>query len=338
MNISTIRHILSTGQQLCFDAAGNPVDCKGSGQDGEFRSGQPWPDPRFELQDRDLALDRLTGLVWPRIAALGDFPMSWPEALAAVADMNRTRAFGHADWRLPNRRELLSVISHDHHRPALPAGHPFTVQQTWYWTATTTVIAPDCAWRVHLEGGRMFYGDKTRDAMVWPVRGESGLLAQTGQIRCRDAAGNVVDCSGTGQDGELRCGAPWPDPRFALERDGVRDLLTGLLWTRSADLLGLCAWEEALRAAREHHAGGLAWRLPNIRELESLVDAERHDPALPGGHPFENPQEAYWSSTSSAYSHDWAYCLYLHKGAVGVGFKAGAEFSAWLVAVESTPG
>ena len=332
------RHILSTGQRQCFDAAGRPVDCAGSGQDGEFRSGVAWPEPRFEMQGGHLALDRLTGLVWPLIASVGDFPMSWAEALAAVAGMNRGNVFGHADWRLPNRRELLSVVSHDHHRPALPAGHPFSVQQTWYWTSTTASRAPAYAWRVHLEGGRMFYGDKARDAMVWPVRGGSGLLAATGQRRCWDAVGNVVECAGTGQDGELRRGTAWPEPRFAVQDAGVRDLLTGLLWTRSAELRGLCTWKEALRAAREHHAGGLAWRLPNIRELESLVDAEHHDPALPAENPFDDPQEAYWSSTSSAYSPDWAYCLYLHKGAVGVGFKAGPEFSAWFVAVESIPG
>jgi hypothetical protein len=334
MSFATIRHIPATGQRLCFDAAGRPADCAGTGQDGEFRTGAPWPEPRFELQGDDLTLDRLTGLVWPRIASVGDFPMSWPEALAAVADMNRENAFGHADWRLPNRRELLSVVSHAHHRPALPAGHPFSVQQTWYWTSTTASRAPGYAWHVHLEGGRMFYGDKTRDAMVWPVRGESPLLAQTGQLTCRDVAGNVVDCEGTGQDAELLKGAVWPEPRFAPEDAGVRDLLTGLLWTRSADLCGVCTWEEALETARRHREGDLRWRLPNIRELESLVDAERHDPALPAGHPFENQQEAYWSSTSSAYSPDWAYCLYLHKGAVGVGFKPGREFRAWFVAVE----
>jgi hypothetical protein len=332
------RHILSTGQRLCYDVAGRPVDCAGSGQDGEFRAGPAWPEPRFEMQGDDLALDRLTGLVWPRVASVGDFPMSWAEALAAVAGMNRENAFGHADWRLPNRRELLSVVSHDHHRPALPAGHPFSVQQTWYWTSTTSSRAPGYAWHVHMEGGRMFYGDKTRDAMVWPVRGESDLLARTGQTVCRDSVGNVVECAQTGQDGDLLRGTPWPEPRFAVESGGVRDLLTDLLWMRSADLRGLCTWEEALLAAREHRAGGLDWRLPNLRELESLVDAEHHDPALPAGHPFENPQEAYWSSTSSAYSPDWAYCLYLHKGAVGVGFKAKPEFSAWFVAVESIPG
>lgn len=329
----TFPFVLSTGQHLCFDTAGRPVNCAGTGQDGEFRSGLPWPKPRFDLLNESLVLDRLTGLFWPRVASLGDFPMSWTEALAAVKLMNQENALGHADWRLPNRRELSSLISYSHHRPALPEGHPFTVSQTWYWTSTTTAIAPDCAWRVHLEGGRMFYGDKARDAMVWPVRGESPVLARTGQQQCRDASGVIIDCTATGQDGELRRGAPWPEPRFLMEEDWVRDLLTGLLWRRSTDLLGTCTWEEALLAATSLRDKGRTWRLPTIRELESLVDAKHYDPALPE-HPFTDIREAYWSSTSSAYAPDWAYCLYLHKGAVGVGFKPKREFHAWLVAIE----
>jgi hypothetical protein len=330
----TIRHILSTGQRLCFDASGRPVDCLDSGQDGEFRTGEAWPKPRFTPQGEYLVLDRLTGLVWPRIASVGDFPMSWTEALSAVARMNEENSFGHSDWRLPNRRELSSLISYSHHRPALPAGHPFTVSQTWYWTSTTASLAPGYAWHVHLEGGRMFYGDKTRDAMVWPVRGDSPVLSSTGQRGCWDAAGAVIDCAATGQDGELHSGAPWPEPRFAVEEDCVRDLLTGLLWARSTDLLGACTWEEALLAATRQREKNRKWRLPSIRELESLVDAEYHNPALPSGHPFIDIREAYWSSTSSAFAPDWAYCLYLHKGAVGVGFKAKREFHAWLVALE----
>lgn len=331
MSSRTIRHILATGQTECFDAAGRPTDCMGSGQNGEFRTGVPWPVPRFDLLESDLALDRLTGLVWPRTASLGDFPMSWPEALEAVARMNVENAFGHADWRLPNRRELSSLVSYNHHRPALAAQHPFTVSQTWYWTSTTASMAPGYAWHVHLEGGRMFYGDKTRDAMVWPVRGQSTVLSRTGQRRCWNAAGGVIGCAATGQDGELRNGAPWPEPRFVVEEGGVRDILTGLLWAKSTDHLGVCTWEEALSAATRPREKGRTWRLPTIRELESLVDAEHHNPALPENHPFTDIREAYWSSTSSAYAPDWAYCLYLHKGAVGVGFKAKREFHAWFV-------
>jgi len=43
-----------------------------------------------------------------------------------------------------------------------------------------------------------------------------------------------------------------------------------------------------------------AWRLPNINELLSLHDYSVNAPSLPIGHPFTNPQEAfYWSSTMS---------------------------------------
>ena len=331
---SPVRHVLSTGQRLCFDERGCVVDCPGSGQDGEFLSGIPWPVPRFEILGENLALDRLTGLTWPRMATVGDFAMPWAEALAAVARMNEENAFGHIDWRLPNRRELASLISHTHHRPALPADHPFTVRQAWYWTSTTASIAPAYAWHVHMEGGRMFFGDKARDAMVWPVRGESPLLPRTGQTVCRDVSGMEIACAGTGQDGELLRGAAWPAPRFTMEDGCVRDLLTNLLWRRAMDWRGLCSWEEALEAARLCRAGGRNWRLPNIRELESVVDADRHDPALSASHPFTDTREAYWSSTTSGFAPDWAYCLYLHKGAVGVGFKATREFHAWFVAQE----
>jgi hypothetical protein len=74
-----------------------------------------------------------------------------------------------------------------------------------------------------------------------------------------------------------------------------------------------------------------AWRLPNINELESLVDGVAHSPALSPGHPFEEVQVAYWSSTTSLFEPDWAWALYLDKGAVGVGQKHGRHFHVWAV-------
>jgi hypothetical protein len=57
------RHILSTGQQLCYNESGKPIACGGSGQDGELHCGTPWPEPRFTLAG-DLVCDHLTGLTW----------------------------------------------------------------------------------------------------------------------------------------------------------------------------------------------------------------------------------------------------------------------------------
>ena len=73
------------------------------------------------------------------------------------------------------------------------------------------------------------------------------------------------------------------------------------------------------------------WRLPNINELESLVDCGTHSLALPDGHPFNEVGDVYWSSTTSLYEPDWAWALYLDKGAVGVGQKTYARFRVWAV-------
>ena len=334
------RFVLRTGQTRCFDAAGRGLPCPVNGQDAAAGSGAPWPEPRFTVDgaNPEAVRDALTGLEWTKNANPNEFPAAWTEALALIRTWNAEGRFGHDDWRLPNRRELRSLLSFAKTDPALPGGHPFeNVFSGWYWTSTTAAVRPAYAWYVHLLGARMFYGRKNGDAMVWPVRGVSEVLAATGQTACFDADGKPVDCAGTGQDGETRHGAPWPEPRLIGDGsadDVVHDGLTGLIWTRSADLAdGLTTWDGALRlVAALAEKDGRPWRLPTINELESLVDASRHTPALPEGHPFTDLRDGYWSSTTSALESDWAMCLYLHKGATGVGFKTGAEFHVWAVA------
>lgn len=332
----TSHHYLHTGQRTCHADDGREVPCAGSGQDASFAVGTPWPEPRFDLRD-DEVMDRLTGLIWCRSANLAEFPLTWQEALDFVATMNREQRFGQRDWRMPNRRELRSLLSLQAKLPALPEGHPFIdVFNGWYWTSTTAAISPAHAWYVALDGGRMFYGGKDQSYMLWPVRGEGlGVIPRTGQSLCHDAAGKLIACTGSGQDGELRYGAPWPEPRFEILPAGVLDRLTGLLWRRRANLTQKpVRWGEALAAvAKLNHEGeGSAWRLPTLNELESLVDCDTHSPALPSGHPFTDVQDIYWSSTTSLFEPDWAWALYLGKGATGVGQKRFAEFSAWTVA------
>jgi len=116
---------------------------------------------------------------------------------------------------------------------------------------------------------------------------------------------------------------------------GVLDHLTGLLWRRSANLTAQpVVWPAALAAVAELNQKDAEnhWRLPTINELEVLVDCATHSPALPSGHPFVDVQDIYWSSSSSLFEPDWAWALYLDKGATGVGQKRLAEFSVWAVA------
>ena len=325
-----------TGQRTCHDATGHKINCAMSGQDGEFRRGMPWPEPRFALEGETVT-DRLTGLAWCRNANPAGFPLMWQEALDYVAQMNHDQSLGYSDWRLPNRRELRSLISHQTRRPALPEHPPFTdIFNGWYWSSTTAAISPAHAWYVNMDGGRMFYGGKDQSFLVWPVRGQgNGTLPATGQTRCYADTGEEIPCSGTHQDGELCCGCSWPSPRFQPAREGaVIDQLTHLCWRQVTDLTGPVSWTQALAAVaglNQQSAGTHGWRLPNINELESLVDCDRHSPALPAGHPFVTLQDVYWSSTTSLYEPDWAWALYLDKGATGVGQKTQAEFHVWAV-------
>jgi len=294
---------------------------------------------RFLIKDR-MAVDSRSGLAWPIDAALGEFPMTWREALAFVDDLNRRCWAGFEDWHLPNRRELFSLVSHSRINPSLPAGHPFVnVFSGYYWTGTTCSRLPDQAWYVHMGGARVFKGMKHGFYMVWPVRSDApsdGWPYRTGQRACYDEENMPLACAGGGQDGALRAGRPWPEPRFDVREDGVLDRLTGLIWDRSAcrapaPLDWESACEMAAAANRERYCGHDTWRLPTVREMESLCDLGTHSPALPVGHPFENVRSDYWTSTTSRYESTYAWVIYLQDGAVGVGFKSGAAFDVWLV-------
>jgi len=121
-----------------------------------------------------------------------------------------------------------------------------------------------------------------------------------------------------------------------VDRQGVLDRRTGLTWGHPADAARQpVTWQEALdgvKAMNKKAAGGHTdWRLPNIRELESLVDINSHAPAMPPNHPFTGIADGYWSSTTSVYEPSYAWVLYTLDGAVGVGFKANADFYALRV-------
>ncbi len=140
----------------------------------------------------------------------------------------------------------------------------------------------------------------------------------------------------TGDDGDLQKGVAWPSPRFTDNGDStVKDNLTGLIWLQDANCDGVMAWSNALDQANELYDGcsdcggtdedcGLSddssagdWRLPNVRELQSLIDFGEYNPILPSGHPFTGVQSSdYWSSTTNADDTSTAWRVYLSDGSV----------------------
>jgi quinol monooxygenase YgiN len=151
-------------------------------------------------------------------------------------------------------------------------------------------------------------------------------IPQTGQKQCWNTSGAYVSCEGTGQDGEIRAGVAWPEPRFTDNEDGtVTDRLSGLIWLKNADHFGLVPWSQALEKVKGLASGGGGgledgskagdWRLPNIREIQSLIDYSTAGPILPHGHPFTNVRPSvYWTSTTLAAAPTLAWMMTLGIG------------------------
>ena len=149
-----------------------------------------------------------------------------------------------------------------------------------------------------------------------------------------------------GDDGGLKKGVAWPTPRFTDHGNGtVTDNLTGLIWMKDAGVLGTKNWQDALTAAYglAAPAAGLSdgskagdWRLPNVRELQSLVNYGSYNPALPASHPFTNVHKLnsdyYWSSTTYAPINGYAVLVDFYSGygaLSGVGWSG--NYYVWCV-------
>jgi Protein of unknown function (DUF1566) len=86
-------------------------------------------------------------------------------------------------------------------------------------------------------------------------------------------------------------------PRFQVDGDTVLDRTTGLEWSRDNVPGGTMNWKAAQEACGKLTLGGHSdWRLPTIRELLTLVDYERHDPAI-DTKAFKCESSYYWTST-----------------------------------------
>ncbi|MCX5885360.1 MAG: DUF1566 domain-containing protein [Proteobacteria bacterium] len=308
-----------TGQTKCYDTTGTEIACSGTGQDGEIQAGVAWPDPRFTDNGDETMTDNLTGLMWTKDANLTSATKTWQQALDYVAGMNNGTYpnFGYADWRLPNVNELESLINANEPNSATWLNtQGFTnVQAYLYWSSTSDAVDQDVASIIDMWHGYVYNGDKSYGSFCfWPVHG--------GQQDLPDPAypANVWKTGQTtgyysGDDGDLERGVAWPVPRFADHGNGtVTDKLTGLMWTKDADLLnGTMTWQQALDYVAGMNTGTYPnygfydWRLPNRKELFSLADHSLYNPALPIDHPFNNVQTYnYWSSTSYTSTPDYA--------------------------------
>jgi hypothetical protein len=156
-----------------------------TGDDGDLQRGMAWPIPSFTDNGDGTVADNLTGLIWMKNAnCFGG--KNWNAALTAynaLADGTCGLSDGSAagDWRLPNIKELHSLVHYGVYAPALPntagtgkwaEGDLFTgVQSDNYWSSTTLARYTYRAWVVNFNNGYVYHHDKNNTYYVWCVRG-----------------------------------------------------------------------------------------------------------------------------------------------------------------------
>ena len=129
----------------------------------------------------------------------------------------------------------------------------------------------------------------------------------------------------------------------SVDGQEVTDLSTGLIWRRCAEGMvfngvtctgfpnRLTHEAAILQAAAQANATGKAWRLPNIKELSSLVDRTRFNPAIDTVAFPSAPTGAFWSASPNASFPGSVWFVGFYNGAVGASSVRFGNSQVWLV-------
>ena len=304
--------VVDTGQTACYDDNGDEISCPASGeafagQDAQYDGNQM----SYTDNGDGTITNNATGLMWQQTP--DNQGLSRPEAVAYCESLELA---GYDDWRIPTLKELFSISD-------FSEGWPYL--NTNYFDLAGTSVSKD----------EQYWAD---DYVGTTVEGGSeaafGVNHGTGHIKAYPA--NVSGPMGN----YVRAvrGNTYGVNDFVDNGDGtITDNAAGLMWQQADSGSGM-DWENALAYAESFTlAGHDDWRLPNIKELQSIVDYT-HSPSasdetnlgpaidtdffqiteLPSGTTNYSTDYGYfWSSTSAYFgteSPEYYYAWYVAFG------------------------
>ncbi len=289
--------IVDTGQvrayndriEIAYPKRGAPF----FGQDAQYQGNQP----AYRDNGDGTITDLVTGLMWQKDPG----PKKTLEK--AIAGASACRVGGYDDWRLPSIKELYSLI--------LFCGEDVDPQLT-----DTSGLKPF----IDTEYFAFSYGD--------PAKGEriiDSQMATSTKYVSTTMHGNETVFGVNFADGRIKCyptadtgrnagyfvryvrgSTTYGQNQFVDNGDGtVSDQATGLTWMQ-ADSGQALGWSAALAYCETlDYAGRSDWRLPNIKELQSLVDYSRSPDTT--GSPAIDPLFQSTTITNEAGEPDWPY-------------------------------
>ncbi|MFC1836882.1 DUF1566 domain-containing protein [Thermodesulfobacteriota bacterium] len=255
--------VVDTGLNRCYGNAGH-IACPGRGraffgQDAQYLGNQP-----AYRDNRDGTITDLnTGLIWQKKPK--KLSTYWKDAAQYADSLDLA---GHKDWRVPSIKELFSIADfRGNIRTMTPYldtryfgfQYPDTstgsrIIDAQYWSSNrylgTTMRGEQSAFGFNFADGRI------KSYPIGPMRG-----------RRRRGPSRYVRC--------VR-GPSYGINDFVDNGDGtISDRATGLMWMKS-DSGKPMNWQQALKYAETmEFAGHNDWRLPNVKELQSIVDYGR---------------------------------------------------------------
>lgn len=156
-NVTGVVNLPKSGQNVSYR----------TGDDGDLEKGAAWPNPRFVDNGDGTITDKLTGLMWQRVPL--STTRNWNDAIDYCSGLELA---GYTDWRLPNRKELKSLVNSGQADNAawLNSQGFSNVHVGFYWSAGTCAGNPIRAWGVHMRGGYIYCVLKYRYEYVVAVR------------------------------------------------------------------------------------------------------------------------------------------------------------------------
>jgi hypothetical protein len=255
--------VVGTSQTKCWDSAGNII----TPDLGEVFFGQ---DSQFEhiipiytkSNDGLTVKDEVTGLTWQQSHDTEIY--YWAETQTVVDNLNEQNYGGYSDWRVPTIKELYSLWNASTGWPYIDANY-FTISYS------------------NEEGlsHAIFWSSDKYTGVFGNISGNTpgaelafGVNFGTGHIKAYSIAEgprHFIRC--------VRGNLAYGVNLFQNNNDGtISDLATGLMWPQADNGSGI-DWEHALAYAQTqnnaNYLGYNDWRLPNSKELQSLVDYTR---------------------------------------------------------------
>lgn len=292
--------LVDTGQTTCYDSWGVEIDCPSieetfHGQDAQFNGRS------FDFTDNGngTVTDNVTELVWQQVPS--ELPYSWTKAQEFCEDL----AFADSiDWRAPSLKELFSISDFKTGTPYIDEKYfvladVSEIKQQQYWSSDYYEIET-----IHGGAPSAFaVNHGTGHIKAYPDGGDESVMA-TKYVRCVKGEDYLIN-------------------NFFDNHDGsVTDNATGLMWMQQDSSIPL-DWGNALLFAKqknaEHYLGYSDWRVPNIKELQSIVDYSASYPAINSLYfSITDTASFFWTSTSAYYSPQYPryfYAWYVDFGA-----------------------